>query len=127
MDTQLNSSWCGEIVLQQSTGVYVANNVSRTGSAKGCGANANYALCVADGDGTDVIATNFAYGLSGKNASQNGSAGFSFAASNTLGTDPQFVNPPVVNPGPPNCGSEPISYKTCVVLRRYHCPASAGT
>jgi Big-like domain-containing protein len=102
-DTYLNSSWCGEIVLQQSTGVHVTSNISRTASPKGCGANAAYALYVAEGDDTDVIASNFAYGMSGQNTSQNGSAGFSFAASNTLGADPQFVNPPATNPGPPNC------------------------
>ncbi len=104
-DTYLNSSWCGEIVLQQSTGVHVTNNIVRTNSTKGCGANANYALYVAEGSDTDIVANNFAYGLSGQNTSQNGSAGFSFAASNTLGTDPQFVNPPATNPGPPNCAS----------------------
>jgi hypothetical protein len=103
IDPHLNSSWCGEIVLQQSTGVYVTGNIVRTGSVKGCGANANFALYVAEGDDTDVVATNFAYGLSGQNASQNGSAGFSFAASNILGTDPQFANPPATNPGPPSC------------------------
>ncbi len=102
-DTYMNSSWCGEIVLQQSTGVSVANNISRANSAKGCGANANYALYVAEGDDTDVVATNFAYGISGQNAAQNGSSGFSFAANNTLGIDPQFLKPPTTNPGPPNC------------------------
>jgi hypothetical protein len=102
-DTHLNSSWCGEIVLQQSTGVHVTNNISRTNSAKGCGANATYALYVAEGDDTDLLANNFAYGVSGQNAAQNGSPGFSFAANNTLGVDPQFVHSPTTNPGPPNC------------------------
>jgi hypothetical protein len=102
-DTALNSSWCGEIALQQSTGVHVSNNIARATSATGCGSNANYALYVADGDSTDAVATNFAYGMSGHNTGESGSTGFSFAASNILGTDPQFVNPPATDPGPPNC------------------------
>jgi hypothetical protein len=112
-DTYMNSSWCGEIVLQQSTGVSVANNISRTNSAKGCGANANYALYVAEGDDTDVVADNFAYGVSGQNAAQNASPGFSFAANNTLGVDPQFLKPPTTNPGPPNCAGS-LSVAQCM-------------
>jgi hypothetical protein len=104
-DTHLNSAWCGEITLQESTGVNVSNNIARTNSASGCGTNPNYALYVAEGDGTDVVAGNIAYGMSGLNAAQNGSTGFSFAATNILGVDPQFVNPPTTDPGPPNCAS----------------------
>ena len=104
-DTHLNSAWCGEITLQESTGINVSNNIARTNSATGCGTNPNYALYVAEGNGTDVVATNFAYGMSGLNAAQNGSTGFSFAATNILGVDPQFVNPPTTDPGPPNCAS----------------------
>jgi hypothetical protein len=102
-DTNLDSSWCGEITLQQADGVQVSNNVAMTNSAIGCGANPNYALYVAEGDNTDVVANNFADGISGLNAGQNASTGFSFAASNILGVNPQFVSPPMTNPGPPNC------------------------
>jgi hypothetical protein len=102
-DTNLDSSWCGEIVLQQSDKVQVSNNITRTNAAKGCGGNANYGLYVAEGDSTDVMATNFAYGMSGQNAGQNASTGFSFASSNILGVDPQFVNPTTTNRGAPSC------------------------
>src|SRR6202034_1791958 len=55
IDTNLNSVWCGEITLQESTGINVSNNIARTNSATGCGTNPNYALYVAEGDGTDVV------------------------------------------------------------------------
>jgi hypothetical protein len=102
-DNNLNTIWCGEITLQESKGINVANNIARATSATGCGANPNYALYVAEGDATDVVATNFAYGISGQNTGQSSSPGFSFAASNILGIDPLFVSPPTTNPGAPNC------------------------
>jgi hypothetical protein len=102
-DTNLNSIWCGEITLQQSSGINVSNNITKTNSVTGCGMNPNYALFVAFGDSTDVVATNFADGMSGQNAGQDTSTGFSFATSNILGVDPQFTNPPTTDPGPPNC------------------------
>jgi Chitobiase/beta-hexosaminidase C-terminal domain len=102
-DSNLNTIWCGEITLQESKGINVTNNIARATSATGCGANPSYALFVADGDATDVVATNFAYGIAGQNAGQSTSPGFSYATSNILGIDPLFVNPPTTDPGPPNC------------------------
>ncbi len=102
-DHNLNTIWCGEITLQESKGINVANNIARATSATGCGTNPNYALYVAQGDATDVVAANFAFGIAGQNAGQSASPGFSYATSNILGIDPLFVNPPTTNPGPPNC------------------------
>jgi hypothetical protein len=102
-DSNLNSIWCGEITLQESKGINVANNIARATSATGCGANPAYALYVAEGDATDVVAANFAFGIAGQNAGQSVSPGFSYATSNILGIAPLFVSPPAVNPGPPNC------------------------
>jgi hypothetical protein len=102
-DRNLNTIWCGEITLQESKGINVANNIARATSSTGCGANLSYALYVAQGDATDVVATNFAYGVTGQNVGLSSSPGFSFAASNILGVDPLLVNPPTTNPGPPNC------------------------
>jgi Chitobiase/beta-hexosaminidase C-terminal domain len=102
-DTNLNTIWCGEITLQESKGISVSNNVARSATATGCGANPNYALYVANGDASDVVATNIAYGIAGQDAGQSDSVGFFFAASNLLGIDPLFANPPTTNPGPPNC------------------------
>jgi hypothetical protein len=104
-DTNLNTIWCGEITLQESKGINVANNIAQATSATGCGANPSYALYVAEGDGTDVVATNFAIGIAGQNAGQSASPGFSYAVSNILGIDPLFVNPPTTNPGPPSCAA----------------------
>jgi hypothetical protein len=109
-DPHLNTIWCGEITLQESKGIHVTNNIARATSATGCGANPNYALFVADGDATDVVATNFAFGIAGQNAGQSASPGFSYPTSNILGIDPLFVNPPTTNPGPPNCaGSSSVA------------------
>jgi hypothetical protein len=104
-DTQLNTTYCGEITLQQSKGINVSNNIARTNAATGCGTNPNYALFVGLGDGSDVVKANFAYGISGLNAGQVDSGGFSFAASNILGLDPLFVNPPTTDPGAPHCAN----------------------
>ena len=101
-DPYMNSGECGEITLQQSTGIHVTNNLARTKSASGCGSNPNYAFYVASGDSTDDIYSNFGYAMNGQYSGAGGSPSFSYG-SNTFGTDPQFANAPEINPGPPSC------------------------
>jgi hypothetical protein len=99
----LNSSWCGEIITQQSTGVIEYNNIARTNSSTGCGSNPNYAYYLAVPNSTNQVYSNVGYSASGYNSSTSSASGFSFGSGNVFGTDPSFVSAPSSVPGPPSC------------------------
>ncbi len=104
-DHNMNSLECGEITLQESNGIHVANNIAMTNAATGCGTNPNFAFYVADSGSANSIDLNLGYSASGYNAGSGGSPTFSYVTGNILGFNPNFVNAPISNPGPPKCGS----------------------
>lgn len=105
--TDPNQSWlgCGEIIVNVASDTHVYGNLVSTKSATGCGGNPIYALSIGDGDSTDSMESNFAYGYNGNNTFLYASGSFSYASSNTFNTNPSFKNPTA--PAAPNCGSYP--------------------
>jgi hypothetical protein len=102
--TDPNQSWlgCSEIGVDYSSDTHVSGNLISTKSATGCGGHPIYALGVSQGDNTDSVVDNFAYGYNGNNAFLYDSGSFSWGSTNQLGTSPNFTNPVV--PGAPQCG-----------------------
>jgi chitobiase/beta-hexosaminidase-like protein/ASPM-SPD-2-Hydin domain-containing protein len=112
--TDPNQNWqgCGEISLDNAYNAHVTGNLVSTRSAYGCGSNPIYALAVAQGNGSDQVTGNFAFGYNGYNSFFYASGSFAYGA-NTLGTDPQFANPTV--PGAPSCAGK-SNVPSCMAL-----------
>ena len=102
-DPNQNGTGCGEIALQLASDTQVSGNLVSTVSATGCGANPIFALSVQNGDSTDSVDSNFAFGYSGNNTFLSGSGNFAYGSKNILGTNPDFSNPTI--PGAPTCQS----------------------
>jgi hypothetical protein len=92
----------GEITITSAYNVQVINNLTQTSSAKGCSGYPIYALSVSQGNATDVVNNNFAYGLSGNNTFLYSSGSFAYGAGNITGISPSFANPTI--PSAPFCG-----------------------
>jgi hypothetical protein len=101
-DSHLGAGECGEIVSQAADNVTVTHNLIRTG-AHGCGGGPSYGLFVQTPYAGNVIDNNFVYSAAGNNMGQSG--GYKFGAGNIFGTDPNFANPPLRDPGPPRCSN----------------------
>jgi hypothetical protein len=128
-DQQMNSTWCGEITLQASTGIHVSNNIAQTNNVHGCGANPNYAFYVGEGDSTDAINLNLGYGLGGLNGGSDLSGAFAYGSGNTFGVDPGFPNAPSVSSAPPSCsGSASVAdcMSTTIADLVPHASAASG-
>jgi hypothetical protein len=110
-DTHLGKGECGEIASQSSNNVNVSRNLIKANTAMGCGGSPNYALFVQAPYLGNVFDNNFAYSAAGNNVGQSG--GFEFGAANKFGADPAFANPPIKNPGAPNC-SRSASVSACM-------------
>jgi hypothetical protein len=102
-DPNQNGTGCGEVSLQDASDTQVYGNLVSTRSATGCGLNPVFALSVQNGNATDSVDSNFAFGYSGNNTFVSGSGTFAFGSKNILGTNPAFSNPTA--PGAPNCQS----------------------
>jgi hypothetical protein len=102
-DPNQNGTGCGEVSLEDASNTQVYGNLVTTKSATGCGVNPVFALAVINGNTTDSVDSNFAFGYSGNNTFVSGSGTFAFGSKNILGTNPAFSNPTV--PGAPNCQS----------------------
>ena len=124
----MNAFWCGEAVLQQSTGITISHNVFRTNTTTGCGGYPTYGMYVASVTGTDTIVYNWAYGLTGQNASQNkNTPTLSYSASNTLGTDPTYTRAPGSVPGAPSCGGKASVIDCMSTIIADLVPTASGT
>lgn len=94
-------SECGEIASQSSEYIEVYSNLSATNSATGCAGVTNYVFFVQTPFIGTLFYRNFGYSAAGNNTGQSG--GFTFGPNNTFGSNPNFANPPLTNPGAPNC------------------------
>jgi hypothetical protein len=101
--TDPNQAWlgCAEISLFKTSDTHVSRNVVATRGPTGCSGHPVYALAVSNGDGTDAVVHNIAFGHNGNHAFVYNSGSFSWGPTNLFGTDPVFTHPFV--PGPPNC------------------------
>jgi hypothetical protein len=102
-DPHRNYLGCGDISINDASLVQGSYNLVATNSATGCDANPIFALALSNGNNTDQILNNFAYGINGQNTFSYNNGSFTFGSTNVLGTNPNFSSP--VNPGAPNCGS----------------------
>jgi hypothetical protein len=102
-DPNQNGTGCGEVSLEDASDIQVYGNLVSTKSQTGCGVNPVFALSVQNGNATDSVDSNFAFGYNGNNTFVSGSGSFAFGSKNILGTNPAFSNPAV--PGVPNCQS----------------------
>jgi hypothetical protein len=94
---------CGEITLKMASNTKVSGNLIATSGATGCGGNPIYPLSVENGDSTDTVDSNFAYGYNNNNDYVANSGTFAYGSKNVFGTNPAFSNPTV--PGAPSCQS----------------------
>jgi hypothetical protein len=94
---------CGEIQISTASNTQSYDNLAVTASTTGCNGQLIYALSVYDGDPTDQMYKNFAFGTGGQNTAIYNSGAFAYGPNNTLGTNPNFASP--VAPGAPSCGS----------------------
>ncbi|HTZ59272.1 MAG TPA: chitobiase/beta-hexosaminidase C-terminal domain-containing protein [Acidobacteriaceae bacterium] len=100
---QNTSALCGELSLFRTVNTTATSNLAETNQVTGCGDNPIYAFYVWGGNGTDDVDQNWGYAVSGTTSSGlYNSSGFSFAANNIFGQNPQFPNP--VAPPAPSCG-----------------------
>jgi hypothetical protein len=101
--TDPNQSWlgCSEISLAKATHIHITRNLVSTKTALGCGGHPIYALGVSEGDGTDSVDHNLAYGYNGNNTFLYNSGSFAWGSTNQLGISPHFSKPR--DPGPPRC------------------------
>ena len=99
-----NQSWlgCGEIAIDHASDVHISGNLISTKSATGCGGHPIYGLSISEGDNTDSVIGNFAFGYNGYNTFAYDNGSFSYGSSNQLGISPNFTSPVV--PGAPRCG-----------------------
>jgi hypothetical protein len=125
-DQKLDSYWCGEIALQESSHIHVSDNIAMTKSTTGCGPNLDYAFYVAGGDNTDVVGPDFGFGVGGQNQSINYNFGFYYGSNNIFGVNPEFVNAPSSNPGPPSCSGY-TSVASCMAPIVAHFVAKASS
>lgn len=102
LDTHQSGSWCGELYLQNDSGVIATGNLIATGTATGCGANPTYSMAVGGSDGTNTISGNFAYSMNGSSPLSASNTGFVYGT-NLLGVNPDFTNASV--PAAPSCGT----------------------
>jgi hypothetical protein len=110
-DTNQGLTECGDLHLRIFSLTETSYNLVATNSATGCGASLLYAMALINGDGTDQVHNNFAYGINGQNAFIYSSSTFANGPNNSLGTNPSLSNP--VNPGAPSCGSA-LSVPNCM-------------
>jgi hypothetical protein len=101
--TDPNQAWfgCAEISLFKTSDTHVSRNAIATKGPAGCSGHPIFALAVSNGDGTDSVVHNVAYGHNGNNAFLYSSGSFSWGSTNLMGTDPAFAHPFV--PGAPIC------------------------
>jgi hypothetical protein len=102
-DANQSATWCGDILLQETSLTQSIYNLVATNTANGCGSNPIYAFFVGIGDGTDHVDNSWLYSPSGTNSGLASSTGFSYGPNNIFGINPSFANPS--NPGAPSCGS----------------------
>jgi hypothetical protein len=101
--------YCGEIVDEGMKTLYNAlyvgtANIAKTNAASHCGTTPYSALMAGDLTSQNVFSGNWGYSAAGYNTFTWGTyTGFSFGTANTLGTDPEFANPPTSIPSAPNC------------------------
>jgi hypothetical protein len=97
----LTGPGCGEVALNVASNTNVFGNLISTQTATGCGGGPIFALAVRNGDSTDSVDSNFAFGFNGNNTYLANSGAFNYGSKNLLGTNPAFANPVV--PAAPNC------------------------
>jgi hypothetical protein len=104
--TDPHQSWlgCAEMSTTGSDSTNIYNNLVSTRSATGCGGHPIYGLAVSQGNSSDVVVDNFAYGYNGNNTFLYASGSFSYGSTNTLGVSPSFTKPVV--PGAPSCSGK---------------------
>jgi hypothetical protein len=126
-DTNLGSTYCGEVLIGYAVNIQVAFNIAATNATDGCGANPIYAYYVGFGDASDSVHNNTGYAAIGVSGAINNSTGFSFGTNNLFGMNPQFKNP--VEPDPPNCGGKsnvPNCMATVIANFTPQAPSVAG-
>lgn len=103
-DTSQTGGYCGEMQINTAYNIQSYFNLSVPKAATSCGTNTIYAFQVTGSpSATDQIYNNWGYSPFGNNSNIVSSSGFSFAPTNTFGTNPSFANP--VGPSAPSCGS----------------------
>jgi hypothetical protein len=100
-DTNQNATYCGEVLISFASNIQASSNMAVTNAADGCGKNPIYAYYGGAVNATDSVNTSVGYSASGTIGGINNGSGFSYAANNLFGTNPNFANP--VEPGAPNC------------------------
>lgn len=109
-DTNQTGSQCGQLTLfgnpNKSNLTEAFGNLAvatiATGGSCGSG-NPSYGMYVSNGNGTDILYSNFVYSAAGNNFGSSSSTGFSQGPNNTTGTNPTLAGPS--DPGVPSCGS----------------------
>jgi hypothetical protein len=101
-DSSTSNNYCGETMINVSLNVQEFLNLAATNATDGCGAkDPMYAFYVANGNSTDLVYNNVGWAANGTYGGETSSPGFSYAANNLFGTNPNFVN--ATAPGAPSC------------------------
>ena len=127
--TDPNQTWlgCAEISLFKTSDTHVSRNAIAAKSATGCSGHPIFALAVSNGNATDSVTHNVAYGHNGNNAFLYDSGSFSWGSTNLMGIDPEFAHAFV--PGAPNCkatGSVPKCMAPVIAAFTPKASAAAG-
>ena len=102
LDTHQNGSWCGELYLQNDSGVTALDNLIVTGTATGCGSNPTYSVAVGASDVTNHVSGNFLYSVNGSAPLSASNTGFTYGT-NVVGVNPSLTAPTV--PSAPACST----------------------
>lgn len=98
-----NTTLCIDTAINVGLNTTLTRNIVQTTASTACPtSNSLYGMFVYTGDGTDTVATNWIFTVSGNDTGSFASPGFSFGSNNT-GTTPGFAAP--ATPGAPSCGS----------------------
>jgi hypothetical protein len=101
-DPYHQGSYKGEILYNWSSNITSKYNITQsTIASNGVGNYPVYAFYVGRGNNTNVADYNWIYSPFGKNTGINSSSGFSYGSHQTIGVNPNFVNPFI--PNVPNC------------------------
>ena len=98
-----NQAWvgCGEISLNEAFNIHITNNLISTGSATGCSGHPIFAITVANGDASDSVNHNFAFGFAGNHTFVHRSGSFLFGSDHIMGRNPQIAR--ARRPRAPDC------------------------